>query len=223
VAKPRSVKPRAVVFDLDGTLIDSRKDIALAVNHVLRAHGLAELDVAQIASYVGDGARWLVARSARLDYGDASVDELLAEFLEYYTRHATDHTRLVPGAREVLDALAYLPLALCTNKPRRTTEATLSALGLDRVFRVVTAGGDLPHRKPEPEPLYFIARELAVEPADLVMVGDAPQDIECARAAGARSVGVEDGIAPREQLVGARPDALIQLAELPALIQSWRR
>lgn len=222
MAKSRSLSPRAIVFDLDGTLVDSRTDIALATNHVLERHGFPGLDEKEIASYVGDGARWLVARATRVNHDDPELDGLLADFVDYYTRHALDHTDLVHGAREVLEALGALPLALCTNKPRATAEATLSGLGLESAFRVVVAGGDLPQKKPDPEPLYSIARKLGVLPAELVMVGDAPQDIECGRAAGARTVGVENGFAPRERLIEASPDALIELCELPELVQHWQ-
>lgn len=223
MAERRSVKPRAVVFDLDGTLVDSRRDIAAATNHVLEANGFASLGEQQIASYVGDGARRLLARAASRADDDRIVDKLLVEFVDYYTLHATDRTRLVPDARQVLEKLAHWPLALCTNKPRRTTDATLTGLGLNSAFRVVVAGGDLPRRKPDPQPLCFIARQFRLDPAEIVMVGDAPQDIECAHLAGSRSVGVEDGIAPREQLVAARPDALIALSDLPALLERWQR
>ena len=213
----------AVVFDLDGTLIDSRSDIAAAANHMLRTHGYPELPQGTIAGYVGDGARLLVARCTRLSEDASELDALLETFLEYYTDHPTDQSRFMPAAIETLDALAPLPLAICTNKPRQTTDAVLTALGLLPRFAVVVAGGDLPHKKPEPEPLLYIAGQLSLHPHCLVMVGDGPQDVECGRAVGARTVGVEGGIIPSERLVAARPDALIpSLAELPALLSRWR-
>jgi phosphoglycolate phosphatase len=211
------------VFDLDGTLIDSVLDIAAATNHTLAQHGQRERSIDEIRGFVGDGARSLLARAAGVELEDVRLDALLATFLDYYTAHASTHTRLLPCAREILNAHSDLPLALCTNKPRRTTDAVLAALELRSCFRIVIAGGDLPEKKPDPAPLLHIASALGQSPKDLVMVGDGPQDVECARAAGARSVAVENGIAPRDRLLAARPDALIpSLCELPALLAAWR-
>jgi 2-phosphoglycolate phosphatase len=214
---------QAVVFDLDGTLIDSREDIAAAANHMLAAHGFAQLPSHTIAGFVGDGARLLVARCINSSANAPELDALLATFLDYYTDHPTDHTRFMPATLETLDALVPMPLAICTNKPRRTTDAVLSALRLAPRFRVIVAGGDFPHKKPEPEPLLYIAERLGLEPGTLVIVGDGPQDVECGRAVVARTVGVEGGLIPRERLVAARPDELLpSLADLPALLTRWR-
>ncbi len=211
-----------VAFDLDGTLIDSRTDIVRSTNHALAQHGFATLPDEEIASYVGDGSTLLLARAARLDPDDARLRSLLADFLDYYTAHAIDHTRLMPDTTRVLDALADLPLALVTNKPRRATDATLRGLDLERRFRVVVAGDDLADKKPAPGPLLLAADKLGLPPATLVMVGDGAQDIECGRAAGARTVGVEGGIQARERLAAAHPDALVALAALPDVIRAWR-
>ncbi len=222
---PASLGPAirlGVVFDLDGTLIDSRFDIAHAANHALAACGFNELSVDEIASYVGDGARALLVRAARLEPDAPQLEPLLASFLSYYDAHATDHTTLLPGAREALSELSHLPLALCTNKPRSTTNAVLANLRLASHFAVVVAGGDLAKIKPDPLPLQHIAERLARRTPELVMVGDGPQDILCAKAAGARSVGVEGGIQARERLIAAQPDVLLaSLNELPSLITSW--
>jgi 2-phosphoglycolate phosphatase len=213
-----------IVFDLDGTLIDSRLDIAHAANHALSAHGMSALSVEEISSYVGDGARRLLARAARLDMDAAALEPLLESFLSYYAAHATDHTTLLPGAHEALAALAHLPLALCTNKPRATTDAVLANLRLPARFGVIVAGGDLPKIKPDPLPLQYIAERLKLTTPELVMVGDGPQDILCAKAAGSRSVGVEGGIQGQDRLIAAEPDVLLaSLAELPELIASWLR
>jgi phosphoglycolate phosphatase len=211
-----------IVFDLDGTLIDSRLDIAGAANHALASSGFSPLSVDEIASFVGDGARLLLARAARLAPDDARLEPLLAAFLSYYEAHATDHTELLPGAHEALAALGHLPLALCTNKPRSTTDAVLANLRLPAEFQVVVAGGDLPQIKPHPLPLQHIAQRLGLSTAELVMVGDGPQDISCAKAAGSRSVGVEGGIQARDRLIASNPDVLLHsLTELPPLIASW--
>jgi len=211
-----------VVFDLDGTLIDSRLDIASSANHALRAHGFAELSVSELSTYVGDGARWLLARAARLDHASPSLDPLLATFIDYYAEHPTDHTQLLPGAREALADLSHLPLALCTNKPRTITDRVLQNFSLQGAFRVVVGGGDLPKNKPDPLPLQHIAERLGLSPAELVMVGDGAQDINCAKAAGAHSVGVEGGMQGNQLLLASEPDVLLKsLFELPAAIAPW--
>ena len=211
-----------IVFDLDGTLIDSKQDIAAAANHALTAHGLKPLSLAEISSYVGDGARLLLSRAARLQAEDARLDALLHSFLDYYAAHPTDHTLLLPGAHEALAQLGHLPLALCTNKPRSITDAVLRNLRLPTPFQVVVAGGDLPKNKPDPLPLQHIAQHLGLSTSELVMVGDGSQDVLCAKAAGAHSVGVEGGMQGRDLLIAAEPDLLLRsLSELPTALLRW--
>jgi 2-phosphoglycolate phosphatase len=212
-----------VVFDLDGTLVDSCEDIARAANHCLERAGFAPRSLVEIRGFIGDGARMLLARAAALDPADARLDVLHEHFLQYYTAHSVEQTRLLPGAREVLQALSHLPRALCTNKPRETTLAMLAALDIAVELEVVVAAGDVPHHKPHPAPLQRVAELLGLAPRQLVMVGDGPQDIECARAAGARSIGISEAlIVPLERLHAARPDAIVPLSEVPALIARWR-
>ncbi|HKO46973.1 MAG TPA: HAD-IA family hydrolase [Polyangiaceae bacterium] len=211
-----------IVFDLDGTLIDSRLDIAGSANHALAAHGFGTLSVDEISTYVGDGARLLLARAARLDPNAPALDALLATFVAYYAAHPTDHTQLLPGAHEALAQLSHLPLALCTNKPRSIADRVLANLRLPVTFQVVVGGGDLPRHKPDPLPLQYIAEKLGRSTAELVMVGDGAQDIACAKAAGAHSVGLEGGIQGRELLLASEPDVLLKsLFELPAALERW--
>jgi phosphoglycolate phosphatase len=214
---------RGVVFDLDGTLIDSRGDIAAATLHALAQHGFPTLPVEQLLTYVGDGARPLLQRSAQLDATDPRLEALYASFIAYYQAHPAVHTRLCLGAEAALAELSDLALALCTNKPRATTEPVLSALGLDKTFRVVVAGGDLPINKPDPLPVLHIAERLGLPPQALAMVGDGAQDILCGRAAGAHAVGVRGGIQPIERLLAAEPELLLDsLLELPAALRRLR-
>lgn len=210
-----------VVFDLDGTLIDSRADIAAAANHALERHGLPSLPENEIGGFVGDGARTLIWRAARMTPDSPLVEPLLATYLDYYAEHACVKTTLMPGAQEALDALAPLPLAVLTNKPRRTVDAVLDVLGVAGRFTTVVAEGDLPVLKPDPAPLYEIARRIGVEASHLMMVGDGPQDIECGRRAGAFTVGVAGGIADPQRLLASGPDRFIEsLRQLPALLRS---
>jgi len=214
----------AVVFDLDGTLIDSCADIAQAANHCLAEAGLPARSEAEIRGFIGDGSRLLLQRAARLQPDDALLELMLQSFFAFYTEHAIDHTRLLPGAREVLGRLVALPRALCTNKPRVTTLAVLAGLGIASDFDVVVASGDAAYDKPHPAPLLRVAELLGIRVERLVLVGDGPQDVACARAAGARSIGITEGIiVPRERLLAAGPDQLVPLVNVPDVIAEWQR
>lgn len=210
---------RAVIFDLDGTLIDSRADIARSANRALSTLGFAELPVEVISEFVGDGAPKLLERAARLAPDDPRLSGLVAAFLDDYAAHPVVTTSVFPGAREALEALSALPLGLCTNKPRVTTELVLRALDLERHFQGVVAGDDLPRRKPDPLPILHLAEKLGVPVKSVLVVGDGAQDIEAGRAAGARAVGVRHGIQPIERLLAASPERVLDsLDELPAYV-----
>lgn len=219
--------PTAVVFDLDGTLIDSRGDIVAAANHALQQAGRAPLAAQSILRHVGDGARSLLARCAKLSEYAEEVDRLLELFLAYYVEHPIDFTRWMPGAQDALEELATLDdlaLGVCTNKHRRATDAVLAALGVRTRFRAVVAGGDVVEKKPAPGPLLHIAKLLHATPESTVMVGDGPQDIECARNAGCRAVAVEGVFGSHERVRAARPDVTLgSLAELPDVVKRWRQ
>jgi phosphoglycolate phosphatase len=214
--------PRGIVFDLDGTLIDSGGDIVAAVNHALETNGKKMLPAATLRRFVGDGARQLCARATGLPDKHPDVDKVLESYLEYYLEHPTEHTKWMPHARAVLDELRGYKLAIATNKPRKTTDAVLERLGVRSLFPAVVAQGDLPAQKPSPLPILEIAKQLGIEPGQLVMVGDGPQDIEAGRRAGCRTIGVRGGFLAPERLVSSQPDVLIDsLAELVPILVRW--
>lgn len=213
----------AVVFDLDGTLIDSTADLASATNFTLEQHGLPRRSLDEIRGFIGDGARSLLARAAALPEQAPGLDPLLQTFLAHYSQNSLIETRLFDGVRELLARLSSLPLALCTNKPRQPTLAILRGLGVHDAFRVILCGDDLPQKKPDPALLRHIAAQLELEVPALVMVGDGPQDIACARAAGARSVGVVGNIVAPERLRAAGPDVIVPLGEVADVIERWQR
>lgn len=218
--------PSAVVFDLDGTLIDSRGDIVAAINHALLQTRRKALPAQVVVRYVGDGARSLCARAAGLPEPSDEVTELLALFMNYYIEHPIDFTRWMDGAQVALDELAEIPgflLGICTNKPRVTTDVVLTALGVRTRFRAIFAGGDLSEKKPAPGPLLHVAKLMDVPIERVVMVGDAPQDVECARRAGTRVIGIEHGFAGGDRLHDSHPDVILgSLNELPEVIRRWR-
>lgn len=209
--------PRAIAFDLDGTLVDSRRDIAAACNHVLVQAGRAPLALDVIVGFVGDGVRSLLARAFGLPIDDPELDRLVQMLVTYYAAHPVVYTTWMPGAHAALEALRELPVALVTNKARVVTVAVLDALQVRERFAFVYAGGD-GVLKPRPEPIEATARALGVPVAELWVVGDGPQDVLAARAAGAVAVAVLGGFAPEARLREAGPDAVIaSLEELGGL------
>jgi phosphoglycolate phosphatase len=198
----------------------------LLIAEATSSKGRKALPAQLIVRFIGDGARTLIARAADLPEASSEVDELLELFLAYYTAHPIDFTRWMEGAPDVLDALSAMPdmaLAICTNKARRATDVVLAALGIGDRLRATFAGGDLPEKKPSPEPLLHLARLMGVPPGAVVMVGDGPQDVESARRAGMRSVAIEGGLCSLDRVIAAGPDVLLHsLVELPEIIGRWR-
>ena len=190
---PSNDWPRAVVFDLDGTLVDSAPDIAVALNVALGQAGHAPLALDLVVSFAGGGARLLIERGlAACGEGPdgARIDAIYADFLAAYVRDPATLTTVYPGAVDVLRQLAArgVSLGVCTNKPAQLTQMVLEKLSLTQFFRsVVAADGRLP-LKPAPDMLRKALRDLDVLPARAVMVGDSGADAGCARAAGVRCV-----------------------------------
>lgn len=208
----------AFVFDLDGTLVDSGLDIALAANVVREHFGLPPLPVPVLTGYVGDGVRMLLERALGHDpdsgrpglpVAAARLDEGQAVFAAHYGDHLLDNTRLYPGVRGILAGFAAVPLHVATNKPQAFTEAILEGFGLDGVFRRVVGGDRTPARKPDPAHLRACLEGLEVEPARVVVVGDSPNDIVAARALGAVSVGCTYGLVDPQRVRAAAPDHVI--------------
>lgn len=210
--------PAALIFDLDGTLVDSGLDVALAANAVRARFGLPELPVPVLTGYVGDGVRLLLERTLGHDAAsgrtglpvDAGrLDEAQAVFARHYGEHLLDHTCLYPGVRGVLARFADLPLHVATNKPRAFTDAILGGLGLEDVFRRIVGGDQVPARKPDPAHLAACLAGLEVRPDRVVVVGDSPNDILAARGLGAVAVGCTYGLGAPEQVRAAGPDHVI--------------
>ena len=210
-----------VVFDLDGTLIDSRRDLADAANALIVERGGAPLEVDRIASMVGEGAAKLVMRAmkaANLTRDD--LDAALARFLELYDERLLAHTRLYDGTRDMLEALrARATLAVLTNKPQRPTERILDGLGIAPFFTHVV-GGDTAHgRKPDPAGLRYLMSAVGAAVDGTTMIGDSAIDLRTARAAGVRCCLVRYGFGfptAAQELTGDEliADSALQLATI---------
>lgn len=181
---------KAVVFDLDGTLIDSAEDLCIGLNRLLAEEGLRPLALSEVVPMIGDGAARLVERgivAAGGHVGKDALPVLTRRFLAFYEPHAAERTRPVPGAAAMLAELTAkgLSLAICTNKPEKATRAILAALDLERHFAAVIGGDSVPGR-PKPDPAMVLAAigRLGAAPHEAVMVGDARNDVLAARAAG---------------------------------------
>lgn len=181
---------RAVLFDLDGTLIDSASGIAEAVNRTLQALGHARADEATVRSWIGDGARLLLQRAlahagASVEDGEA-FDAIYAQLMRHYGDSLPLQARAYPGAAETMRALrgVGVKVALCTNKPERFIAPLLDALDWHGMFDAIVGGDTLVERKPDPEPLLHIVRGFGLDVHECLMVGDSHTDAEAANAAG---------------------------------------
>ncbi|MCX5889464.1 MAG: HAD-IA family hydrolase [Deltaproteobacteria bacterium] len=197
-----------IVFDLDGTLADSLPDLTTAANYACRRLGLPERNPAAIAGMIGGGERMFMERLVGPAHQDLT-DDCLAIYLDYYSRHSADLTRLYPGVRETLEKLAGKKQAVLSNKLQRLTEAVLAALGLARCFAASRGGGTGLPLKPAAEPLTALIQELGVAPGRTLMVGDKPADVMTARGSGAHIAAVTYGYGELASLQSANPDFLL--------------
>jgi phosphoglycolate phosphatase len=219
VNPPGGVVYEHVVFDLDGTLVDSRADLAGAVNHVLRTLDLPEQEPTTVYGYVGDGARVLVERALGPEHRPL-VARGLETFMTYYAAHLLDTTRAYPGIAEVLAALAErgVALSVLTNKPVAMSRAILDGLGLASRFVEIVGGDSLPVRKPDPAGLEHLRARTATPRHRMLLVGDSGIDVRTARAGGVAFCGVAWGLAP-DTLAAAGPERVIaHPAELVAVV-----
>ena len=215
---------QVVIFDLDGTLIDSRLDLVHSVNATLRHMKRPELPDDVIASYVGDGAPALIGRALGSEAGDEKlVRSGLEYFLTYYREHKLDNTRLYDGIKEALATLGNShngrprTMAVLSNKPVHPSRAIVEALGLSKFFVRVYGGNSFPTKKPDPEGAQTILRETGTGPQETLIVGDSGVDVLTGRNAGTWTCGVTYGFAPHP-LREAVPDVVLdkpaELAEL---------
>jgi phosphoglycolate phosphatase len=215
----RFVGVKALVFDLDGTLIDSKVDLTQSMNATLEHMGRQRIEPERIYSYVGGGVQLLVKRALAEGATDEEVAKGMAYFLEYYRGHMLDNTVAYPGVREGLERLAGNALAVLTNKPVNFSRAILKGLGMMGYFRHVYGGNSFEKKKPDPMGLNTLLQELDAGPREAMMVGDSEVDIQTARNAGTWACGVMYGLGS-EKLPECGPDLLLDsLEELPEYLE----
>jgi phosphoglycolate phosphatase len=205
---------RLLIFDLDGTLIDSGADLCASVNATLHHFGRPPLPQTVISTFIGDGAARLISRSLGEPVDAAFLDSAIAYFLDYYREHKLDNTFVYPGVFPSLDSLRFEPagtarsMAVLTNKPIGPSLAICEALGLSPYFFRIYGGNSFPTKKPDPEGLHALIREAGVTAQETLMIGDSDVDILTARNAGAWSIGCTFGLSPHT-LDAVPPDCLV--------------
>ncbi|HRY26615.1 MAG: phosphoglycolate phosphatase [Geminicoccaceae bacterium] len=218
----------AVVFDLDGTLVDTLPDLHAAVRALLGESGLDTPAAAEVRTMIGDGARRLVERAlawAKAPVDEAGLDTAYRRFLEIYGAAPCEASGLYAHVETTLGALAAqgLQLGVCTNKPQAPSEAILETLGVSRFFAAVVGGDAVPRRKPDPAHLLDVLDRLGAKPAAAVMVGDSHNDVAAARAAGVRCILVDYGYTAvpardlgADRVIGGFAELEAALAGLPS-------
>jgi phosphoglycolate phosphatase len=207
---------RALIFDLDGTLIDSKLDLALSVDATLKHMGRASLPHETIYSYVGNGASMLVRSALGEAATDSEAEEGLRFFLSYYRAHMLDNTVAYPGVREGLELLSEYRMAVLTNKPVRFSVSLLEGLGLAHYFRFVYGGNSFETKKPDPHGVNVLLKDLGVRAAETMIVGDSDVDVRTARNSCTWVCGVTYGLGTKG-FDAHPPDLLLNsLTELPS-------
>jgi phosphoglycolate phosphatase len=211
---------RALIFDLDGTLIDSKLDLIHSVNAMLREIKRPQLAAETISGYVGHGAPQLVARALG---GTATEEELkhaLQFFLGYYEEHKMDNTCAYPGVPETLAQLSNMPMAVLTNKPERISVRILNSLGLAKYFRAIYGGNSFESKKPDPFGANKILQELGVGAREALLVGDSEVDVQTARNAGTQAAAVNYGFGVHDRAAHPADIYLDQFTDLTALVRN---
>ena len=211
-------KVKALLFDLDGTLIDSKRDLVQSVNATLCQMGRPELPEDLVASYVGSGAPILISRALGGASSEEEQQRALRFFLAHYDAHKLDFTKEYPGVRETLEKLRALPMAVLTNKPVNISVRILQGLGLAGFFRAIYGGNSFATKKPDPLGANKILSELDIAPAQAAMVGDSEVDVQTARNAGMISAIVNFGFGTHDRQMHPADVYLDRMEELVPLI-----
>ena len=174
---------KLLIFDLDGTLVDSRLDVANAINHALELLGHAALPHETIYRFVGNGIQRSIERILGIDSPDL-VEQVIQLYRMHYGQHLLDHTVLYPHVEETLDAFSHKKKAIISNKRQEPSVAILNGLGISHHFNLILGGDQVEEKKPAPEAILRALDQLKVAPREAIMIGDSPDDIQAGRAAG---------------------------------------
>ncbi|MBI5491581.1 MAG: HAD-IA family hydrolase [Deltaproteobacteria bacterium] len=213
------LKAGLIIFDLDGTLVDSSRDIAWSANMTLKSMGYDERGLEAIKEHVGWGVRSLLEKLMPRE-GAERIEEARLKFLEFYSSHLTVDTHIYPGVKETLSFFNSKgkKMAVVTNKPEGLSGRVLAELNLSGYFQMLVGGDSYPNKKPHPEPVEKVLSALGSGPA--IIVGDSPTDCEAGKGAGIRAIGVSYGFRPKEELERAGFDLIVgRFTELKEVIE----
>ena len=214
---------RALIFDLDGTLIDSKQDLIRSVNAMLVETGREPLHEDTVSSYIGHGAPRLVARALGNGATEEECERALRFFLAHYDAHKLDTTRAYPGVTEALLELRDFPMAVLTNKPVRASRKILEGLGLASFFRAAYGGNSFETKKPDPLGAKKILEELGAAPAQALIVGDSEVDVQTARNTGTLAAAVNYGFGTHDRAAYPADIYLDRLTELAAMLRDGHK
>ena len=214
---------RALIFDLDGTLIDSKQELIRSVNAMLEEMGREKLHEDTISGYIGHGAPKLVARALGNGAAEKEREQALRFFLAHYEAHKLDSTRPYPGVAEALEELREFPMAVLTNKPVRVSRRIVEGLGLEKYFRAVYGGNSFDTKKPDPLGARKILEELGAAAGETMLVGDSEVDVQTARNAGTLAAAVNYGFGTHDRVAYPADVYLERLTDLAPLLELPRR
>jgi phosphoglycolate phosphatase len=218
MADAKTLPVRALIFDLDGTLIDSKLDLIHSVNAMLREMKRPQLATETISGYIGHGAPQLVARALGGAAAEKELKGALQFFLGYYEEHKMDNTCAYPGVAETLAQLSHLPMAVLTNKPARISVRILNSLGLGKYFRAIYGGNSFESKKPDPFGANKILQEFGVTAREALLVGDSEVDVQTARNAGTQAAAVNYGFGVHDRAAYPADIYLERFADLAAIV-----
>ena len=200
---------RLIIYDLDGTLVDTKQDITEAANAMLSQFGAAPLSQQEVCRFVGSGLRQLIKGCLRIDDTE-KIEKGILIYRTYYRDHLLDHTALYPFAREVLEYFKQRNQAVVTNKPNPFSQNILIGLGVADYFLEIVTGDSEYGKKPDPAAVKAIMKKAGVSAEETLLVGDSPIDVETGRNAQILTVGVSQGFSDEQELRGAFPDLFVR-------------
>jgi phosphoglycolate phosphatase len=218
MADAKFLPVRGLIFDLDGTLIDSKLDLIHSVNAMLREVKRPQLATETISGYIGHGAPQLVARALGGAATEEEQKQALQFFLGYYEEHKMDNTRAYPGVAETLAQLSHLPMAVLTNKPARISVRILHSLGLQKYFRAIYGGNSFESKKPDPFGANKILQEFGIAAREAMLVGDSEVDVQTARNAGMQAAAVNYGFGVHDRAAYPADIYLERFADLAGAV-----